>query len=234
MSEVTFATVMAFYSALTASMDLLTGAIPASICIFFMVLVLDGREAALIWRRAVTGLLWFLLTGLLCFALKMAFVIGVWGWGELKPFTDELAVRMGHSVDLSAPEQAMLAPYGITSEVLSNSRGLAAAYAFAKVAYMMPMMAWGARGVGILALGTSVMMATIALAISGWRLDLARRTRWLLLLGAFLVVPVWYVVFAEHTIKHAFFMVRIVVWSILVAGISAGATIHSISGYRSR
>ncbi|TWB56134.1 hypothetical protein [Nitrospirillum viridazoti] len=177
----------------------------------------------MIRRRAVTGLLRFLLTGLLCFALKMAFVIGVWGWGELKPFTDELAVRMGHSVDLSAPEQAMLAPYGITSEMLSHSRVLAAAYAFAKVAYMMPMMAWGARGVGILALGTSVMMATIALAIRGRRLDPARRTLRLLLLGAFLVVPVWYVVFAEQIIRHAFFMVRIIAWTMAAGGLAAPA-----------
>ncbi|MEE3622989.1 hypothetical protein UCD39_03175 [Nitrospirillum sp. BR 11752] len=170
MSEVTFATIIAFYGALTASLDFLTGAIPASVCVFFMMLALDGGETALIRRRAITGLLWFLLTGLLCFALKMACVMGVWGWGELKPFTDELAVRMGHSVDLSAREQAMLAPYGITSEMLSHTRVLAAAYAFAKVAHMMPIMAWGARGISILALGTSVMVATVALAISGWRL----------------------------------------------------------------
>ncbi|MEE3622979.1 hypothetical protein UCD39_03125 [Nitrospirillum sp. BR 11752] len=127
----------------------------------------------------------------------------------------------------SAPEQAMLAPYGITSEMLAHSRVLAAAYAFAKVAYMMPIMAWGARGVGILVLGISVMVAAISPAISGRRLNREHRTQWLLLLGACLAVPVWYVVFAEHTIKHAFFMVRIIVWTMAAGGIAA-------TGLRSR
>ncbi|WP_280109994.1 hypothetical protein [Nitrospirillum viridazoti] len=42
MSEVTFATIIAFYGVLTANMDFLTGAIP--VFVFCMVLALDGGK----------------------------------------------------------------------------------------------------------------------------------------------------------------------------------------------
>jgi hypothetical protein len=84
-------------------------------------------------------------------------------------------------------------------------------------------------GRGSLALGLSVVLLGLAgLAVGGWlrwrRLpERLERTRTLALVAAALVMPAWYVIFLNHTIFHAPFMIRPLV-GLIAIGLWLGAT----------
>jgi hypothetical protein len=97
---------------------------------------------------------------------------------------------------------------------------LASAYALVKIAYFGWILAYGSHAVGaVVVIGGPL----LAVARGGCRLFRERSvmtgedcSREWIFLAATAIAPAWYLAFPNHTIEHAFFMVRLMVWPLAV------------------
>ena len=92
----------------------------------------------------------------------------------------------------------------------------------ARLAYATFVVGFGSPVLGMVMMGAAIIGA-LALMIRRARAtrDAVTRTRLLVLLGSALVVPAWSVLFLNHTLLHAIWMVRPFAWFIALAGLSA-------------
>jgi hypothetical protein len=125
---------------------------------------------------------------------------------------------MGSATVFSPLEAEKMAPYGITAERVAQSRLLATFYAGAKILSFTQVVTWGSRIIGVAVFAGSLMLGMVGLLAPRRVFGLRLTPRPPLLALAFCVVPAWYGLFPNHTIQHAPFMVRILVWP-LIAGL---------------
>jgi len=221
--ERSLAIAVASFGVATAVFEFLTGGIPFGLALLLGLVALDGpadRDALL--RRAFHGALIFALAIALTFAVKLALV-----WVFVDPnvfgdFRSALSTRVGASFVDSLPPQevAWLAAHGIDVASLDRHWVLALLYMMARLAYATFVIGFGAPVLGMIITGAAA-ITSAALLIHRARhaSDPVMRTRLLLLFGSALVMPLWSLVFVNHTLLHAVWMVRPFAWFIALAGL---------------
>ncbi len=221
--ERSFAVAVALFGAATAMFEFLTGGIPFGLALLLGVIALDGppdRDALL--RRAFHGIMIFALAVVLTFAIKLALVMLFIDPHVLGDFRSALSTRLGASfVDsLPAQETAWLAARGVDVSALDRHWTLALLYMIARLAYATFVIGFGSPVLGMVIMGAAI-VAGVGLMIRRARAarDAVTRTRLLVLLGSALVVPAWSVLFLNHTLLHAIWMVRPFAWFIALAGL---------------
>lgn len=196
--------VLALFGGLTAIFELLIGSLPIGV-----VAILTGyglhaatsqipaRES---WREAAWGLTAFLGAFLLMFAIKLVAATAVFGAGVFEDFYANLMIRAG-----AVGATAELSRWTLTLAAFEGLRG------------SVTTLFWDQSWLAYLAVATAALAIVLAL----------RRTRVasaVLFALAIAVVPVWYAVLPEHTLRHGWFMARILIWPMLVAGVFFIAT----------
>jgi len=221
--ERTFVVAAALFGTATAIFEFLTGGIPFGLALLLGVVALDGpadRDALL--RRAFHGAVIFALAIALAFAVKLTLVALFIDPNVLADFRGALSTRVGALFVDSLPQQeiAWLAAHGVDVSSLDRHWALALLYMLARLAYATFVIGFGSPVLGMIIMGAAV-IATIALLIHrarGARDDLMR-ARLMILFGSALVMPVWSVIFLNHTLLHAIWMVRPFAWFVALAGI---------------
>lgn len=218
-----FAVAVALFGAATVIFEFLTGGIPFGLALLLGVIAVDGppdRDALL--RRAFHGTIIFALAIALTFAIKLALVMLFIDPYVLGDFRSALSTRLGTSFAASLPahETAWLAARGIDVSALDRHWTLALLYMLARLAYATFIIGFGSPVLGMILMGTAILVGVV-LMIHRARAakDAVSHTRLLVLLGSALVVPAWSVLFLNHTLLHAIWMVRPFAWFIALAGI---------------
>ncbi|MBP7609412.1 MAG: hypothetical protein KA760_07935 [Steroidobacteraceae bacterium] len=194
-----YVVIVAGFAALTAIFEFLTGGLPLSLAILIGMIGLQANSthtARQVAARSISGVVVFLACFGLTFALKLAFAWAVFGNTILNDFQRALAGRV--SSQLSSGQAATLLD-------LVNA-----------VRWNLGEITWGSEvaGYGLVALSASA--AVIGLVRVYRNRDVAAvLTRAVLVILSGLVVPLWYAIFMNHTIEHAWFMVRIAVWPLI-------------------
>ncbi|WP_044564861.1 hypothetical protein [Azospirillum sp. B4] len=220
-----FSACLCIAGALIADFEFLTGAIPSFISAFLLTVAIDaGRLDQDLRRKLATGFACFCLTVAASFGFKILLVSVLWGPSAYLDFGHQLMTRLGSAVTLSTREAELLGPYGITEQALASSRPLATAYALVKPFYFGYMLAYGSEGLGV----TLIILAFLAGAAATFvilRRSMAKRGvagGWLYPMACG-IAPLWYASFPNHSIEHAFFMVRILAWSLAASGVMVAA-----------
>jgi hypothetical protein len=185
------AVLASIFGAIIAYLEFLTGQAPLGLTLLVAMVAASApptvRPAALVQRCFWTAYS-FVGSFVLCFAIKMVTLLFI--GADTGGFASSLLQRIGGPLD--------------GTDTLPTI--LTALQEFAKAA------PWLGRGSSALGL-TLIFVAGIGLAGGAalrWRRlpDTLERTRTVVLVGAALVLPAWYLVFLQHTIVHAGFMIR--------------------------
>lgn len=228
LSPLRFAALFAGFGALVAHLDFFNGAAPLGLATVIGVIALQSdysEDNVCFWRPIFVGAAGFFLGFVSCFALKLVSIAPIFGFSVVTDFFGRLEYRVGGSyqdtIDIYKALEYGIDPRGKATYSLSTISFLAA-----KLAYSSTSIAFGSRafGIAILALGT---LALILGAVTQFVMHKEpRQTRVVvaLLLSVF-VIPLWYVLFLQHTVIHTRYMVRILVWIIAVGGMLASFSI---------
>jgi len=221
--EPAFATAVALFGAATAIFEFLTGGIPFGLALLLGVVALDGsadRDALL--RRAFHGAAIFALAIALTFAIKLALVALLVDPAAFADFRGALSTRVGGSFVANLPPQeiAWVAAHGVDVAALDRHWIFAVFYMFARLGYASFVIGFGSPVLGMAIMGAAV-VATAVLLIhrTGQARETVARARLLVLFLSVLVMPLWSLVFLNHTLLHAIWMVRPFAWFIATAGI---------------
>lgn len=219
-----FVTAVALFGTATAAFEFLTGGIPFGLALLLGVIGLDGpadRDALL--RRAFHGTVIFTFAIALTFAIKLALVMLLVDPTVLADFSAALATRVGGTFAESLPPQeiAWLAAHGIDPSRLNDSYVFALAYMAVRLGYATFVIGYGSPIAGMIIMGVAVIASAVLLLRRARQVrgDHVARARWLILLASALVMPVWSVIFLNHTLLHAIWMVRPFAWFVALAGI---------------
>ncbi|CAN7675672.1 hypothetical protein LJR009_006218 [Bosea sp. LjRoot9] len=215
LSELEFATAAALFGALTAMFEFLTGGSPSGLILIFAVVLFDDAvDPRAIWRRLCIGTVSFTAAIVLCFAFKMAAVAVIWGLPELTLFGQQIGAHMSSAGWEVAPENAArLARLGIDPDAIRSSFLFSYLYALSKVFYFSQFLAFGSVELGLLLVALAPLLLGLRQGLLLRRCSEAvERMRAGLLLVACAIMPAWYLAFVHHTIVHAHFMFRPMVW----------------------
>ena len=221
--ERTFAVAVALFGVATAIFEFLTGGIPFGLALLLGIIALDGppdRDALM--RRAFHGTVIFALAILLTFAIKLALVMLFVDPNVFADFRGALFTRVGSSFVANLPPQeiAWVSAFGVDVSSLDRNWAYAMLYMLARLGYATFVIGYGSPIVGMTLMGAAV-IATAVLLI--WRArtshNAVAHTRLAVLFASALVMPMWSVVFLNHTLLHAIWMVRPFAWFIALAGI---------------
>jgi hypothetical protein len=220
--ESSFVTAVALFGVGTAVFEFLTGGIPFGLALMLGIVALDGpaeREALL--RRAFHGTIIFAIAIVLTFAFKLALVMLFVDPNVLTDFGTALSTRLGSTFAQNIPAQeiAWLSAHGIDVSALERHWFLALAYMLARLGYATFVIGYGSPVFGMAIMGGAVLSSAILFVQRARDRDSVARTRLLILLFSALVMPLWSVVFLNHTLLHAIWMVRPFAWFIALAGI---------------
>jgi hypothetical protein len=221
--EPVFAVAVALFGVATAIFEFLTGGIPFGLALLLGIVALDGpADATALWRRAWHGSVIFALAVMVTFALKVALVTLLIDPTALAGFRGALAVRVGGQFISSLPPQeiAWVASFGIDVASLESSWVLSVFYMLARLGYATFVIGYGSPILGMAIVGLAV-ITTIVLLFRGMRgaKDATARTRLGILFASALVMPAWSLVFINHTLLHAIWMVRPFAWYVALAGL---------------
>jgi hypothetical protein len=208
------------FGAIIAHVELLTGQAPLALAVLVAAVGLkpaDETSVSVIQRCAATAGA-FAASFVLCFAIKIAIVQLASHYDLKGEFVSALSFRMfGPIVSVTGAETAGASRLGIDITQHAMYSPAAFVYLAAKLAYFSRVL-----GQGNLALGlAAIVLGLLGLVAGSWarwhRLKLAtERTQTAALIGAALVVPCWYLIFFQHTIVHASFMIRPLVATIAI------------------
>jgi hypothetical protein len=215
LSEPGFATAAALFGALTAMFEFLTGGSPSGLILIFAVVIFDdAADLRVMWRRLCVGAVSFTAAIILCFVFKMAVVAAIWGLPELDLFSRQIGAHMSSGGWEVAPENAArLARFGIGPDAIRSSFLFSYLYALSKVFYFSQFLAFGSVELGFLLAVVVPVLLALHQAVLLWRCrEPVERLRTGLLLAACAIMPAWYLAFVHHTIVHAHFMFRPMVW----------------------
>jgi hypothetical protein len=202
----------ALFGAAIAYLELLTGQAPLGLTLLLALVAAGASQAdgpTVLARRCLWTGYAFTAGFISCFAIKMATILLI--GADTGGFGPSLLHRMGGSIDGERP-------------LLGIDLAQHPMYSPAAILHALVKLGNSAKtlGHGSLALGLAfVLVATAGLARGArarWhRLpDRFERTRTAVLVGAALVTPAWYLVFLNHTIIHATFMIRALVGFIAI------------------
>jgi hypothetical protein len=210
----------AAFGAVIAHVELLTGQAPLALAVLVAAVGLrpaDATRASIIQRCAgAAGA--FAASFVLCFALKIAVVQVASHYDLQDEFVSALSFRMfGPVASVTAAEAEAGSRLGIDITQHAMYSPAAFAYLAAKLAYFSRVLGQGSLALGLAA----IVLGLLGLVAGGWarwrRLgNAAARTQTTALIAAALVVPCWYLVFFQHTIIHASFMIRPLVATIAI------------------
>ncbi|MBX9794194.1 MAG: hypothetical protein K2Y02_07865 [Burkholderiaceae bacterium] len=190
---------IAGFAALTAIFEFLTGGLPLSLAVLIGMIGLQANSthtARYVAARSVSGVAVFLACFGLTFALKLALAWAVFGNAILSDFHRALAHRVSSQLAT-----------GKVATVLDLVNALR---------WNLGEITWGSEVAGYVLVAVCVIAATLGLVrVYRNRADATVVTRATLVVLSGLVVPFWYAVFMNHTIEHAWFMVRIAVWPLI-------------------
>ena len=220
LTERGFVTAVALFGTLTAIFEFLIGAIPAGLIVLLGLLALDRAPVAP--RRVWLALASYAGAIALALLTKTLVIAALSGWSEIAGSAGLMARHIAQTGwDMTADHAARLEAFGFNVEALKSNRALSAIYGLMKIGYFSSLVGLGSLAVGLV---VTAVLPLVLVIWGAWRAlrtgDSSKRRRELLLLAAAAVMPVWYVVFTAHTIVHAFFMVRPMVWpaAVLLAG----------------
>ncbi|MFL6856641.1 MAG: hypothetical protein ACJ8EB_01895 [Allosphingosinicella sp.] len=223
----------AIFGALTAAFEFLVGAAPAGLALLLAVFAFGGDLDRRTLRQAGMAMLGFAGAFVFTFAFKFALVAALWGWPEVASAGSQLLLRTaGESAPFADRTASALSGLGIPPSWAHSGRlGLVAVGAL-KLVYHAAPFEYGSAALGVLVIAVSPLAL---LALSAWLAFTGKaaeaRIRATLLLAAALGTFGWYVLFAEHTIGHAPFMMRPLSW---LAIILYGYIAWMVAGRRSR
>ena len=212
----------ALFGTLTALFEFLTGSAPMGLMAVIAVIAFDdGGSVRQLLRRLVLAAAAFGGAIVLSFAVKMAAVSLIWGVSELGIFGRQIGAHMNAGGwDIAPQNEAQLNRLGISVDAIRQSVMLSYGYALSKIVYFTKLMAFGSATLGVI---LAVILPLALAGLSAWQAlraqDPLQRLRISLVLGGCLAMPVWYLAFIHHTIVHAHFMFRPLVWplALLVA-----------------
>jgi hypothetical protein len=186
------------FGALTMIFELLTGGVPLGLALLIGGTAFAMREGDEIRPCILAAVVAFGAAIAACVACKAVLVVSQFGAGALRIPMLELAVRTGF---LRWP--GITPPFSPVTFVARLVEGLDS---------LVPGMRWLAFGVLALALG-----------FGAWGFDRLRRTpertKAVLLAVSCLPILLWFPIFRQHVIEHAWFMDRILVW-LAISGFS--------------
>ena len=229
----------ALFGTLTALFEFLTGAAPSGLMALVAVIAFDDAASARqMLRRLLLAAIIFGAAIALSFAVKMAAVAAIWGVSELGVFGRQVGAHMSAGGWDIAPDNAeRLSRFGISVESIRNSVVLSYAYALSKIVYFTQSI-----GFGSIALG-AILAVALPLGLAGFSIfallrarNEVTRLRIASVLAGCLVMPAWYLAFIHHTIVHAHFMFRPMVWplALLTALLAWGMTGKARQGAKDR
>jgi hypothetical protein len=199
---------LAFFGGLTAIFELMIGTLPAGAAAVVLGYAWDAsrraRSPLAAWQEAAMGLGAYAGGFLAMFVVKLVITVAIYDTGVLADFSENLFKRAG----LTTYEDAASSRIELTLVALNGLRGSITTlfYGYTWLAY---------AGVGLAAL-----LAAIALVR-------ARAADAVLYVLAMLAIPVWFVLFPEHTARHGWLMARIVIWPILCAYVFFVSTLRT-------
>ena len=187
------------FGALTMIFEFLTGGLPLGSALLIGLLPLairQDREGGRTLEITSRCLLAFAVAAVLCIALKVLIAIATFGLAVVPDFLHALGKRMAIADTANMPNGG---PVVFASKVLGGLSALAGNMRL--LAGLTIALAVGAGLWGFTTLRTSSASSRL-------------REQSLFLLASNLPIPVWLLVFWQHTIQHAWFMDRILVWPI--------------------
>ena len=208
------------FGAIIAQVELLTGQAPLGLAVLVAAVALRPAQEASsgIIQRCAGAAGAFTLSFVLCFAIKIAIVRLTTHYDLEGEFVSALSFRMfGSIVSVTEAETEGASRLGIDITQHAMYSPAAFAYLAAKLAYFSRVLGQGNLAAGL----TAIALGVLGLVAGGWarwrRLQQApARTQTAALISAALVVPCWYLVFFQHTIIHASFMIRPLVATIAI------------------
>lgn len=210
---------LALFGCLTAWFDFLTGGLLIGACLVAGVVALDYRDRpSLLLPRLVQSGAAFVLAAGLCFAFKIALAGMVFGGDEAAVFGRTLTHRFGGSIlaELSPHLTERYRAIGLDPAVVDGSVVLRIVMMGVALLHASFGLAYGSTpiGAGLLLLAAGVVLLHL---IRLWRSPAnPGRCADLLLAGSVLILPCWYLLFVNHSILHAIWMVRPLVWLLAV------------------
>jgi hypothetical protein len=187
------------------------------------IVALDGPpDPIMLMRRAWHGSVIFALAILLTFAIKIALVMVFVDANALADFATSLSIRLGSKFVSELPPQEIswLSAFGIDASSLDRSWASSILYMLARLAYASFVIGYGSPALGMAIVGMALATTAVLLNRRARRADEgAMRARLAILIASALVMPVWSLVFLNHTLLHAIWMVRPYGWYVALAGI---------------
>ncbi|WP_156926958.1 hypothetical protein [Azospirillum halopraeferens] len=210
-----FLVAVAVFGVLTAVFEFLTGGIPLGLALLLALIALgEAPDAGTVLRRAVHAVAVFCIAVVTALAVKVLVVVAVFGTHELAVLFAALDVRMSDRFLYSLSRWDVMRAEAAGFDLTTVERG-----------WVQPVLFMGFRlldesfriAFGSPVLGQAVIVggaaaAPLLIVATLWRGGMAVRAE-AVVLGASLLVPiVWYLAFLNHTILHAVWMVRPLVW----------------------
>lgn len=223
-SEQRFVIVVALFGVATAVFEFLTGGIPFGLALLLGIIALDGpADRASLLRRAFHGGVIFILAIALAFAIKLALVMLFVGPDVLADFRRALATRVSATFVDSLPPQEItwLVAHRFDPSLLDDLWIFAILYMLARLGYATFVIAYGSPILGMVLMGSALIASAVLLLrrARDVRGDDIASARWRILFASALVMPVWSLIFLNHTLLHAIWMVRPFAWFIALTGI---------------
>jgi hypothetical protein len=209
----------ALFGAWTAYFELLTGPLVVGVVVVGLVSALSADEESdrSPSRRAWENIGYYCLAFIFVLLLHQIVVTIVTGKNAFLPFLTHLAIRLQlhHALDTPVPElwrtPSNMATYGLRDVAES-------------VVNALPILTFGSPTLAKLISGASfVMVAAGVLFAYVSRIKAYRDQIWAIA-SLLSVVPLWYIVFSNHTVIHAFGMVRLVAleWALCITAFMIG------------
>jgi hypothetical protein len=192
------------FGAFVAYFEFLTGGLPLGCALLIASAAVCPRASdntGALWRRAVAMVFYFLSTAAFCFAFKVALV----------SLTIEQSAFLHFLRDLTRKMSGEVGGWLYELEVLVQFSG-------------MMLFGWRFSAEALLAVSLLTIGSWMYYAIVHVR-DRVLQTRQSLLLASVGVIALWFGLFREHTIVHAFFMVRLLAWIPIVGATMFGLTL---------
>ncbi len=203
----------AVFGCLVAHFEFLTGGLLIGACLVIGVAAIEYRGDS---KRAVRTAFWMLgafgAAVIFSFVIKFILIALVFGTDEIARFNETLGHRVSGSIlnELSPYLAERFRAVGIDPVVADKSLPLRIAMMALSLIHATKFMAYGssALGVGLVVLSVLVLaFHLIRLARAGF----GNSADWLLL-ASIVPLPIWYLVFINHSILHASWMARPLVW----------------------
>src|SRR5690606_1005231 len=229
-----FAVAIATFACFTAYFEFLTGGAPIGIAALIGVLVVNSlrvQDAELLRSRIWSGIAIYIAAFIAVFAIKLVAAAIVFGPEVVTDFASQLKTRISGNYADSVDVEKTLA-WGFDPRGHDTYSIYSVIFLVAKMVYSSSYLAYGSLIFGGLLLVASV-GGIVFMLFRQWRrpADKLDSMRLWGLAASAAVIPGWYLLFLNHSIIHASFMIRISTWIMAAA---AAMAVISYAGALSR